>query len=222
MRACRLLVVFLCTLWKTMIPASDAVITNNRFFALPHIPTANVEMVLPYAKSTLQCFGACASHQPSCQGFVVNSVDLTQPCKLLIGLTGLKNAATPNTKAYVTRIIDGQVIHYNATRRTWADANAYCAGLNKQLIRPATVIANAVVLEAMNPLYIFVGALTDLADPNLVRDLYDNQQLGVTWASWRRYLGDPKKYMAYVEGAFEDINDYWTPSATGTICMPKP
>ncbi|XP_064112369.1 uncharacterized protein LOC135219491 isoform X2 [Macrobrachium nipponense] len=222
MRVCRLLAVFLCSLWKTMIPASDAVITTDLFFALPHIPRANVEMVIPYAKSTVMCFGACASRQPSCQGFVVNGADLAKPCKLLIGLNGVKIPATPRVKAYVTRIIDGQVIHYDTTLRNWIDASTYCASLKKQLIRPATVIANAAVLEAMNLLYMFVGATTDLAAPNFVRDLYDNQQMPVTWATWRKYLGSPKVYLGFVQGAFEDLNDSWIPDATVTVCMPKP
>ncbi|XP_066981582.1 uncharacterized protein [Macrobrachium rosenbergii] len=221
MRALGLLVVFLCTLWKMMIPASDAVITVNSFFALPHIPRANVEMVIPSAKGTLRCFAACTSRQPSCQGFVVNGADLTQPCTLLIGLNGQKIPTTSMVKAYVTRIIDGQVIYYDTAPRNWSDAFALCAGLNKQLIRYSTVISNSVVLEAMNPLYMFVAALTDTVSTNSVRDFYNNALMSGNWVSWRSYMGPPRLYVSFVQGALEDINDFWIPDATVTICMPK-
>ncbi|XP_066987450.1 uncharacterized protein [Macrobrachium rosenbergii] len=219
MRAWWLLVVFLCTLWKAMTPASGVVMTINRFFALPHIPRANVEMVIPSAKSTLLCFGACASLQPSCQGFIVNGVDLTQPCTLLIGLNGTKTPATYKVKAYVTRIIDGKVIHYDTTTRNWKGAVDYCASLNKQLIRYPTAAPNAVILEAMNPEYVFIAAITDQVSTNSARDLYSNQLMTVNWAPNRVYRYN-LWYMVFYVGNFVDINDFWAPPNTATICMP--
>ncbi|XP_066981241.1 uncharacterized protein [Macrobrachium rosenbergii] len=219
MRSWGLLVVFLCTLWKMMIPTSDAVNIINRFFALPHIPRANVEMVIPSAKSTLLCFGACTSLQSSCQGFVVNTADLAQPCTLLIDLNGTKIPAKFWLRAYVSRIIDGQVIHYDTTQRTWTMAVSYCAGLNKQLLRYSTASANNIVLEAMNPKYMFIGAQTDTVSTNSARDIYSNQLMAVNWVSWRLYSSD-KLCLVLSEAAFTDTVDNFTPTPSATICMP--
>ncbi|KAK7066479.1 hypothetical protein SK128_011698 [Halocaridina rubra] len=78
---------------------------ENMYILVPHIPEAVTVPQNPMVLNHVQCSKNC-DLEPFCQGFLLR-INQTEPCTLLINLTGQKSPTQPDVQAYVTTYYNG-------------------------------------------------------------------------------------------------------------------